>query len=484
MEITQSVKTGEIRSTRDWQAKRKCELAKVLENIGDYESARRELADRWVAIGDPPLLDGLAPDTQAELLWRVGTLTGYLGSAQQLDGAQELAKDLLTQSIRRFEELNDHEKVAEVETDLSICYWREGAMDEARVRLQHALGQAESPATSLRVSINAALVEIFSGQCTRGLAILDEAAPLLDRVLDHATKGRYHMHRALALKKLGAPENLDRALIENSAASFHFDEAGHKRYLARIENNLGSLLLEFGRHDEALLHLDKSRHVFIYLKDSGSVAQVNETQARLFLAQGRYSESERAAFSAVSVLAQGGEPALLVEALITQGTARARLGHSQSARSIFLHAVTVAEAAGYREAAGVVYLTAIGELQRFLSAGEILDFYNEADLRLTDGSEHASRLRACARIALSVMRDHPQASNDLLVGGSFKQEVKRFEAELIRRALDQSAGSVTSAAKLLGVSHQAVSDLIKHKHKALQSVRTPRRSRHKSIIKR
>src|SRR5258708_6352693 len=44
---------------------------------------------------------------------------------------------------------------------------------------------------------------------------------------------------------------LDRALIEYSAASFHFDQAGNERYLARVENNLGYLFFTIGRYEDA-----------------------------------------------------------------------------------------------------------------------------------------------------------------------------------------------------------------------------------------
>ncbi|HXM37018.1 MAG TPA: tetratricopeptide repeat protein [Pyrinomonadaceae bacterium] len=474
---------GEVSSTRDSQVKEKCEYAASLEMIGDYEAARSALNDLWGVIGERPLLDGLAFGTRAELLLRVGTLTGYLGSARQIAGAQEMAKDLLSESVRAFSELGADDRAAEAQAGLAICYWREGAMDEARVSLSTARAQAKGPTIRLRILVNSTLPEVSTDRLIEALVFLDQGALLLDEVPDHAVKGSYHMQRGLVLKRLGGAENFDRALIENTAAAFHFKEANHKRYLARIENNIGSLLLELGRFAEALEHLDKSRTVFVNLKDSGSVAQVNETRARLFLAQGRYSESDRAAFSAASVLEQGGESSLLAEALTTQGISRARLGRHQSARDLLLRAARIVDAAGDLETAGGIYLTAIEELHPFLPAAEVVDFYNEADGRLSRASEHSRRIRSCARITVNIFREHIQARHDLPVGGSFREDVKRYEAELIRGALDQSGGSVTRAARLLGVSHQALSDLIKHKHTSLQSVRTPRRPRRRSIIK-
>src|SRR6266850_4773029 len=308
MEIEQTTTT--ITSTRDWQVREKCESARARENVGDYEGARQALGDLWTVVGERPLLDDLSPESEAELLLQVGTLTGFLGSVQQIAVAQELAKDLISESIRRLEMIEDGERLAEAHLGLAICYWREGGMDEARVCLSAALTRGTKPATQLRILVDSTLPEISTNHLAEALTLLDQAAPLLDTVTDDAAKGRYHMQRALTLKRLGGIENLDRALIENTAAAFHFEQAGHKRYLARIENNIGSLLLQFGRQDEALAHLERSRSTFAFLKDSGSVAQVNETRARAFLAKGRNSEGERAAFSAVTVLERGGESAL------------------------------------------------------------------------------------------------------------------------------------------------------------------------------
>lgn len=54
-------------------------------------------------------------------------------------------------------------------------------------------------------------------------------------------------------------------------------------------------------------------------------------------------------------------------------------------------------------------------------------------------------------------------------GFSFHEEVLRYEGELIRRALRAAEGSVCRAARLLGISHQSLSHMLKHRHKNLQS---------------
>src|SRR5215210_4419247 len=113
-----------------------CRLAKALEESGDYEAARDALGELWQRIGERPKLDGLDEHAAALVLLRAGTLSGWLGSVRQVEGAQEIAKNLISESIVVFERLKDVEKLAEARINLATCYWREGAFDEARVILQ------------------------------------------------------------------------------------------------------------------------------------------------------------------------------------------------------------------------------------------------------------------------------------------------------------------------------------------------------------
>src|SRR3954464_3353458 len=82
----------------DSRAESCCEVARDFENKGQYDAACKALNDYWPRIGAAPKLDGLEPNTAAELLLRAGVLTGIIGSQRQIPDAQEAAKDLLTQS--------------------------------------------------------------------------------------------------------------------------------------------------------------------------------------------------------------------------------------------------------------------------------------------------------------------------------------------------------------------------------------------------
>jgi tetratricopeptide (TPR) repeat protein len=174
---------------------------------------------------------------------------------------------------------------------------------------------------------------------------------------------------------------------------------GHTRYRARNENSLGSIYFKAARFAEAHEHLGRARRLFVSLKDSGSVAQVDETRARALLAQGRNAEAERIARLAVRTLEKGDERFVLAEALLTHGTALARLGQHEQARSTLHRAVEVADQAGSLDLAGQAALTMIEELGESLTIAEMQSIYDRADGLLTNSVDRAtlSRLRSCAR---------------------------------------------------------------------------------------
>jgi transcriptional regulator with PAS, ATPase and Fis domain len=60
--------------------------------------------------------------------------------------------------------------------------------------------------------------------------------------------------------------------------------------------------------------------------------------------------------------------------------------------------------------------------------------------------------------------------------------VHDLETRLIARALGEARGSVTKAARLLGVSHQLLTNMLNTRHTKLQQKRTPVRKRLRSII--
>lgn len=488
------------------RAQAACVRAKELEEAGEFEEARAALSEFWQRVGDPPRVKGLDDVARAHLYLRAGALTGWIGSARQIAGAQELAKDLISESAGAFEKLGLVERVAEARIDLAICYWREGAFDEARITLDDALlrlGNLDSE-QRLRAFLNKAIVEQVSNRHREALQLHSEAAPLFEASRNHALKGKFHNSYALVLRNLGEAEHrddyIDRALIEYAAASFHFEQARHKRFQGVVENNLGFLFFELGRLQDAHRHLDRAREMGLALKDQGIVAQVDDTRARAFIAAGEFAKAETIAQNSVSTLESGDQLSMTAEALTTYGIALARMGKVSKARASLDKAITVAHSAGDPESGGVAALTAAEELSSQLSFKELVAYYRlaETELRTSQHARIQDRLAKCARLILSNQAlnglEAPVASTAAQVSAETDQpaesqettleaRVLRYEGELIKAALEASDGSVTRAARLLGVTHQGLAFILNGRQKSLLASRKPAKKRRRSIIR-
>jgi tetratricopeptide (TPR) repeat protein len=432
---------------RDGPAMERCRRAKELQDAGRHDEAAGALGDLWRGLGERPRAEGLGPLARAELLLRAGALTGFIGSSRRVGGAQEAAKNLISEAAEAFRGAGAREREAEALRELGYCYWREGAHDEARVVLGEALKllPEENYEQRAQTLLRLAIVESSATRYHDALRNLAEAAPLFDASPNHAKRGTFHMEMAVALDFLAAGERrddyADRALLEYAAASYHFELAGHTRYRAAAENNYAHLLFKRGRYAEAHEHLDCARRLFTSLKDSAHAAQVDETRARAFLAERRFADAERVARAAVRALSTGGEQAVLAEALTAQGVALARLGRRDEALAVLRRASGAASLAGHLEGAGLAELALVEELHDRLAGEELRAAYESADdlLARTQDHETLARLRAAARIVVASSRR----------GGAAGADPARV-AELISEACEARGKSVTFTPGALG----------------------------------
>jgi DNA-binding protein Fis len=112
---------------------------------------------------------------------------------------------------------------------------------------------------------------------------------------------------------------------------------------------------------------------------------------------------------------------------------------------------------------------------------EVYELYRRADVLLQDtqDAEALERLRDCARVVMRKLAG-PEIGRE---GFNMYEVVQDFEARLIERALEEAGGSVTKAARLLGLTHQTLGTILNTRHKSLAGKRTPVRRRLRSIFR-
>ena len=220
----------------------------------------------------------------------------------------------------------------------------------------------------------------------------------------------------------------------------------------------------------------------MHVRDKVRTAQVDETRGQVFIAERRFAEAESVARIAAASFEKSGRQCFLADALIYQGIALARLHQTERAQFTFQKAIEVAHRAGALNRAGLAALTMMEEMDQLPS--EILSaaFEQAREWLATCQSQDIKRRFEAAgkKLALELGgRIKSEGAADILFNKQYHlpEEVLKFERALIKNTLAKVNGSVTYAAKLLGVSHQRLAYILETRHKDLINERTPVRRR-------
>ncbi len=329
-------------------------------------------------------------------------------------------------------------------------------------------------------------VECSAGQYHEALGILRDNAALFQKITNHTTKGTYHTELAIVLRNLWSSErkeeHLRRAINEFEKADHEFKLARNPVFRASVKNNVGLILLNLSRFKEAHKYLDEARRLTVSFKDKARIAQIDESSAQVFIAEGKPKEAEVAASRAVSALEKGGHYCMMAEALITQGIALARSRRKERARFVFQQAIETALRINALNIAGLAALTMIEELDQ-LSPATLQAAYRQAREWLSTSQSQEVKIRlgdAAGKVSASVLGElsSDEATEILLAQpGDLQGKVLNYEGALIKQALTQANGRVTHAATLLGMSYQGLAYIIESRHKDLLKERSPIRRR-------
>ena len=177
------------------------------------------------------------------------------------------------------------------------------------------------------------------------------------------------------------------------------------------------------------------------------------------------------AHSASRSLEKGGQRCWIVDALIVEGTALARLGKPDRAHYVLQRAIEVAHEVGALNKAGLAALTLIEEVD--LNPTTLRAAYQKANDWLADSQSQALLLRlndVARKLALSLCEkpSRDDAVHVLLAKPeNLETKILEYEHALIKRALIQSNGAVTHAASLLGMTYQGLAYVLEPRHRDL-----------------
>ena len=479
--------------TANDEALLRCQTALELKDKGNYEGSQEVMRPLWRGLGEPPETKGLYASVAAEVLLCVGVLTGWIGGKREIEEAQESAKNLITESITLYESISDVKKIAGARVELAYCYWREGALDEARITLNEALQKLTTEGnTRAKALLRLAIVEWSASRYDEALRILSANSVLFTKITNHSLKGAYHSQIAIVLRHLANSEKrndyLHQAIGEFQKADEHFKLARNIVFRADVKNNVGLIFLNLSRFNEAHKYLNEARRLSLSVRDKVRTAQFDESRAQVFIAERKLKEAESVARCAVSVLEKSGQQCLLTDALITHGIALARLHKTERAQFTFQRAIEVAHQVGALNKAGLAALTLIEELDD-LPPEVLCAAYDKASQWLAESQSQdlLLRLNEAARLVFLILRGalNVEDATETLFNKpiNLQEEILKLERTLIRQALAKASGSVTRAAALLSMSYQGLAYTIEARHKDLLKERSPVRRRSRKDLR-
>lgn len=456
-----------------------CQNAKQFENSGDFESAVTALGELWKGVGEKPEMINFPDYPRAELLVLIGSLTGWFGKTRRIEGYQEKAKDMIGEGVELFKKLGAWDRYSESQSDLGVCFWREGDYAAARCYYEDALEKTSPENVTVKAKILLRLVNVAISlrKYSDAVALLNEARPLIEPLDNHILKGKLHSHTALVSKLLfeeeNSPDLIEKAFEEYQKASYEYRCADHQRYEANVENNMGSLNLVIGKYDEAHLHLDNAINMLGVFDDSGHVASVYDTKAKVYLAENKLIEAELFSQKSEQLFRESDEFSLYAESLTTLGIVQARLFAFDDAKRSFEAARSKAMHVNDSEMAGLAILAQLENMSDALSDSERNHLFIDVKelFSNSDRPQILRRICAAAEFCLSKEPELNWSNFDLTT------EVLSFEAKFITLALNETGGKVTKAAQLLGLSHQNLSLILKKRHKSLAAIKKPRKLR-------
>lgn len=361
--------------------------------------------------------------------------------------AHEQAKDILSKSVRLFA---DSPRAGRARVFLALSYWAGGEVQEARATLSAA------QTTEYRYCLLVASGMIESDP-DKALKFYSQAEPLAANQ-PVRQQAKFHNLRGMALRALAGNKSRNtrakdlkaiNALRERSELEYITGlslAAEYPEIEVSVMNNLAGLYTASGKYEDAHSIVDQVIVRLADAKHQSFLGKAIDQRAALFLAQGKLKDAIQAARRAVTILEPTNRQSWLAEALLRLGTALARDREYTEARSQMERAVSLCEHVGDRSQAGEVRAAMIQELP--LDCQDAFLMYSSVD--------EAAQVKAIQAL------------------------LYRIEAELIRLALEKTGGSKAQAAKIMGISRQALEKKLESSFP--QFLTKPKRARRKRVL--
>lgn len=197
--------------------------------------------------------------------------------------------------------------------DVAVSFWQGGAYEETRKVVYDTLATYTdlSDIELVSLSLILALAWQFDGEPEEALLVWRDYWPKVEACGDLVLQGKCFVSLAYSYRRT---DRRDDAIIALTGACECHRRAGATQLQVEAENNLGNLLVDAKRFDEAHDRFDSA---LAACEDPYSRAQFLESKASAYLAEGRPNDALPFALESVSLLKGGEREPLLRESIHT-----------------------------------------------------------------------------------------------------------------------------------------------------------------------
>lgn len=391
------------------------EAARKAESRRDIQALQEILQEVWNDTNVEPNFSFYEPLVEAELLRLSGAFLTLSGNFTLVKNRHLRAKDLISKSIRIFEENQLIEKVVEANIWLGFCYANCGDNDNFDVIYDYLeQNYASILSTSMKVLmlINRQMIDLFLNRIDKVIELAENSSFLISCCQETRLKAMYFTNLGIAYFLNEKPKlsiyYLNEAINYCADVKSNFMEA-------TCYNSLAGAYLKDGNFDEAAYYSHKSIELSKKIKNNSLLANCLDTLASIHLLRNDFENAFEVIEKSVDLFSKGEDYNGYSQALWTKIGCLLKLERLSEAISDFIELINICN-------------TQINE-------------------------ETANRYKQKFEKLIFIRKGLP-----------IEEEVFQFEKQLTREALLNTNGKIVEAAKVLGLdNYQALQYSLKHK---------------------
>jgi tetratricopeptide (TPR) repeat protein len=318
------------------------DVRQVLESARDAELCRNLdlfqeiLSVFWEDIKTEPELSSFDSTLQPELLRLCGVFLSQLGRARGFPDYQIRAKDLLARAARLFEAEDFPDKAAEAKVGLANCFWFSGEIseyDDILRSIEIEFGAKPNHPVLIQITLNRIFVSIWRQEFEETMRLIKEVADVISSDHDFRLRAQFHNLAGIAYRLIG---DVDQS-VRHAKESINIARAANNSMIAALSlNNLANTYRTGGELTRAHTTSDEAIEITEARGDKGWTAHFLDTKALIYLDQWEYGESLRVIERSIEIFSEGEDYGGLTDAMWTKCLCLLRLDRFTDALKIFI----------------------------------------------------------------------------------------------------------------------------------------------------